>query len=476
MAILKHIANKNRNYGKALEYLMFQHNEYTQQPLRDEQGNLLVREEYYLDGLNCDPFTFSAECDQVNRSFCKNSSDREIKSHHYIISFDPQDSAESGLTGERAQQLGLEFANKYFAGHQALVCTHTDGHNESGNIHVHIILNSVRKYDIEPADFTERSCDCRAGFKHHLTDNLLKNMQQTLMDICNREHLHQVDLLSPAADNITEREYWKAKRESESTDSKTEMTVSQDRSSNKSPFQTQKQFLRNAISEVASYANSPEEFAADLKRYHNITLKISRGRYSYLHPDRNKYTTGRNLGDNYTEKYLMPVFDGNRNVGRTRKDMIIAAPEVRPHIEHAQTPSQTTSPDYDPSYDYSSNPVAAFYFRTRLRLVVDLQNCAKAQASNAYARKVKLTNLKQMAETICFVQENDIDTREDLNNSLLMKESQLQSISRQDSQYKELSQAVKQLRIVCKNVDIILNPEQQKQQVHTIAKAQDRSK
>ena len=89
---------------------------------------------------------------------------------------------------------------------------------------------------------------------------------------------------------------------------------------------------------------------------------------------------------------------------------------------------------------------------------------------------MKLTNLKQMAETICFVQENDIDTREDLNNSLLMKESQLQSISRQDSQYKELSQAVKSLRIVCKNVDIILNPEQQKQQVHTIAKAQDRSK
>jgi len=475
MAILKHIANKNRNYGKALEYLMFQHNEYTQQPLRDEQGNLLVREEYYLDGLNCDPLTFSAECDQVNRSFCKNSSDREIKSHHYIISFDPQDVTESGLTGERAQQLGLEFAKKYFAGHQALVCTHTDGHNESGNIHVHIILNSVRKYDIEPADFTERACDSRAGFKHHLTDKLLKHMQQTLMDICNREHLHQVDLLSPAAENITEREYWKAKREIERADNTTEVTKSLNHPSDRSPFQTQKQYLRKAISEVSSYANSPEEFAADLKKYYNITFKISRGRYSYLHPNRNKYTTGRNLGDNYTENYLIPLFEGNRNVGRTRKDMITAAAELKAPREHALTPSQTTIPDYDPSYDYSSDPIAAFYFRTRLRLVVDLQNCAKAQVSHAYARKVKLTNLQQMAQTICFVQENDIVTREDLNNSLLMKESQLHSISRHNSQYKELNQAVKQLRIVCKNVDMILNPKQQKQQFHTIAKAQDRS-
>lgn len=473
MAILKHIANKNRNYGKALEYLMFQHNEYTQQPLRDEQGNLLVREEYYLDGLNCDPFTFSAECNQVNRSFCKNSSAREIKSHHYIISFDPQDSEESGLTGERAQQLGLEFANKYFAGHQALVCTHTDGHNESGNIHVHIILNSVRKYDIEPADFTERSCDCRAGFKHHLTDNLLKHMQQTLMNICNREHLHQVDLLSPAADNITEREYWKAKRESESTDSKKEMTVSQDRSSNKSPFQTQKQFLRNAISEVASYANSPEEFAADLKRYHNITFKISRGRYSYLHPDRNKYTTGRYLGDNYTEKYLMPLFEGNRNVGRTREDMITAAAELKAPREHAPEASHTAYPDYDPSYDYSSNPIAAFYFRTRLRLVVDLQNCAKAQASHAYARKVKLTNLQQMAQTICFVQENDIDTREDLNNTIIMQENLMQSISKQDSRYKELNQTIRQLRIIRKNIDIILQSESFKFQARDQTKTQE---
>ena len=455
MAILKHIASKNRNYSKALEYLMFQHNEYTQQPVLDVNGNLILRDEYYLDGLNCDPYTFSAECDQVNMTFCKNHSDGEIKSHHYIISFDPKDVTESGLTGEKAQQLGLEFARKYFAGHQTLICTHTDGHNESGNIHVHIILNSVRKLDIAPTDFTERPCDSRAGFKHHLTDKLLAHMQQTLMDMSKREHLHQVDLLSPAADKISEREYWKGKRENDRIHNKAD---NQDVRSNEelTGFQSQKQFLREAITEVSSYANTPEEFGAELRKRYNITFKISRGRYSYLHPDRSKYITGRNLGDNYTEKYLRPVFEGNKAVGRTRAD--VAYDLNVPEVTHtpATDNRKTTAPEYDLSYDYIADPIAAFHFRTKLRLVVDLQSCAKAQASRAYARKVKLTNLQQMAQAICFIQENDIDTQQELNQLLSSKENQLKTSDRNDGSYRELQTSVRQLRIVRSNVEMML--------------------
>ena len=69
---------------------------------------------------------------------------------------------ESGLTGERAQQLGLKYARKNFPGHQALVCTHTDGNNKSGNIHVHIVINSLRKHDVVRQDFMERPCDSHA--------------------------------------------------------------------------------------------------------------------------------------------------------------------------------------------------------------------------------------------------------------------------------------------------------------------------
>ena len=155
MAILKHIASKNADYGETERYLIFQHDEYTQKPILDENGNMLLREEYYLDGINCDPFTFDAECRETNAFFHKNQSFNEIKSHHYIISFDPKDQEEHGLTGEQAQKLGVEYARENFPGHQALVCTHTDGHNGSGNIHVHIVINSVRKYNTEPQPYME---------------------------------------------------------------------------------------------------------------------------------------------------------------------------------------------------------------------------------------------------------------------------------------------------------------------------------
>ena len=72
-----------------------------------------------------------------------------------IDCFDPKDAAENGLTGEQAQQIGMEYTKKNFPGHQALVCTHMDGHNKSGNIHVHIVINSLRKFDVDRQDFME---------------------------------------------------------------------------------------------------------------------------------------------------------------------------------------------------------------------------------------------------------------------------------------------------------------------------------
>lgn len=418
MAIIKHIASKNSNYKTALEYLIFKHDEFTQQPILDERGNLQLRDEYYLEGLNCKPLTFAAECDQVNKSFCKNYSDREIKSHHYIISFDPEDCISAGLTGEMAQQLGMEFAKKYFAGHQALICTHTDGHNQSGNIHVHIVLNSVRKLDIEETDYTERPCDSRAGYKHHVTDKLLSHMKQYLMDMCEREHLHQVDLLSPSAEHITDSEYWKNRREQKRMDQLEDMVHGNGRAEAdgriNSTFQTQKQLLRDAIREVASYAHTEEEFRSELEKNYGIKFKVSRGRYGYLHPDRSKYMTGRTLGNEYTEEFLRPLFEGNREAGRTKEDALkymAATTEARKTSTPQRRKNQS---DYDPSYDYTADPHAALVFYTRLRLVVDLQTCVKAQQSRAYARKVKLSNLQEMAKTICFVQEHGYNDRADI--------------------------------------------------------------
>lgn len=129
MAILKHIASKNANYGSAIDYLKYQHDEFHLVPILDENGNMMLRDEFYLEGLNCDPETFDLECELLNQEYNKNNTYDEIKSHHYIISHDPRDNADHDLTGERAQAIGLEYAKANFPGHQALVCTHTDGNN-----------------------------------------------------------------------------------------------------------------------------------------------------------------------------------------------------------------------------------------------------------------------------------------------------------------------------------------------------------
>ncbi len=86
MAILKHIASKNADYGKSLEYLMFQHDELTQKLILDDAGNMILREEFYLDGINCSPFSFDTECEALNDKWKKNQDYNDIKSHHYIIS------------------------------------------------------------------------------------------------------------------------------------------------------------------------------------------------------------------------------------------------------------------------------------------------------------------------------------------------------------------------------------------------------
>ena len=414
MAVIKHIASKNADYGESERYLIFQHNEYTQKPVLDENGHMILRDEYYLDGLNCDPFTFASECQELNSYYHKNQNFNEIKSHHYIISFDPKDRDECGLTGERAQQLGLTFAKKNFPGHQALICTHTDGHNESGNIHVHIVINSIRKYDVPEEPFMEYACESKAGYKHHLSTAYLNHLKQEVMDMCQKEGLHQVDLLTPAERKITEKEYWAQRRGQEKLDKLNQKMREDGITPKETKYQTEKQFLRDAIDNAAGIAKSPEEFSKILEEKYRIIFKISRGRYSYLHPDRKKYVTGRNLGTRYEEDFLMKTFMENTKLLSKEKENV----QEQPVSDTATNLQQALSSDS------SQIPVPFIFIKSDLRLVIDLQTCIKAQQSEAYAQKVKLTNLKQMAQTVAYIQEHGYDTRADFNTALTNAESQ----------------------------------------------------
>ena len=400
MAILKHIASKSSDYGAALEYLIFKHDELRKTPILDQNGNRIMRDEYYLDGLNCEPYSFDAACQQLNREYQKNKNKDEIKSHHYIISFDPRDSTENCLTGKRAQELGLEYAKANFPGHQTLVCTHMDGHNGSGNIHVHIVINSLRKLDVPKQPFMERPIDCKAGYKHHVTNEYLKHLQKSLMDLCNREFLHQVDLLSPSRTGVTEAEYWAQRW----LDEKKQEIEKEGFTPNPTKFQTQKQYLRDAIDECAPVCKNFEEFQSVLFEKYQISVTDHRGRYSYLHPERNKRITERTLGTRYGKEHLKQVF--------LQKD-----------------------------------PLSIIFVKSHLRLVVDLQANIKAMQNPAYANKVKITNLKQMANTIIYLQKHDIDNRTSLESayaaSFMQQQKAQDQVTNLSLQIKDLNKQIR---------------------------------
>ena len=421
MAILKHIASKNADYGEAQRYLLFQYDESTNKPILDENGELIPRKEYIMDGINCDPFTFDMECRELNALYHKNESYDEIKSHHYIISFDPKDAIENGLTGEWAQQIGMEYAKKNFPGHQALVCTHMDGHNESGNIHVHIVINSLRKYDVERQDFMERACDSRAGYKHHVSKDYLIHLKQSLMDICRREHLHQVDLLAPAEKKITDREYHAKRRGQKKLDERNRQLRADGLTPRKTEFQTQKEFLRSAIEDAAAVSCSREDFQNLLLEKYNVKLKVSRGRFSYLHPERNKYITGRMLGTHYVEDYLLELFKENAEHKENKKQTVDMGKYNMESKKSATSPSNLLQEE----------TVSVLFIKSDLRLVVDLQACVKAQQNAAYANKVKLSNLKEMAKTVAYIQEHGYNTRDSLEDSFSEIKSHA-SISRKE--------------------------------------------
>ena len=279
MATLKHINSKNADYGAAEQYLLFEHDEFTMKPVLDESGRLIPREDYRLSTLNCGGEDFAIACMRANLRYGKNQRREDVKSHHYIISFDPRDAADNGLTVDQAQALGEKFCAEHFPGHQALVCTHPDGHNHSGNIHVHIVINSLRIYEVPLLPYMDRPADTREGCKHRCTNAAMEYFKSEVMEMCHREGLYQIDLLSGSKERITEREYWAAKKGQLALDKENAVREAAGQPTKPTKFETDKAKLRRTIRQALSQAGSFDEFSSLLLR-EGVTVKESRGRLS----------------------------------------------------------------------------------------------------------------------------------------------------------------------------------------------------
>ena len=389
MATLKHINSKNADYGAAEQYLLFEHDEFTMKPVLDETGRLIPREDYRLSTLNCGGEDFAVACMRANLRYEKNQRREDVKSHHYIISFDPRDGPDNGLTVDRAQALGEKFCAEHFPGHQALVCTHPDGHNHSGNIHVHIVINSLRIYEVPLLPYMDRPADTREGCKHRCTNAAMEYFKSEVMEMCHREGLYQIDLLNGSKERITEREYWAAKKGQLALDKENAAREATGQPTKPTKFETDKAKLRRTIRQALSQAGSFDEFSSLLLR-EGVTVKESRGRLSYLTPDRTKPITARKLGDDFDKAAVLALLTQNAH---RAAEQTTAIPEY-PHTQKERLREEKTA---------KTAPAD-----NTLQRMVDREAKRAEGKGVGYDRWASLHNLKQMAATHNFLMENEL--------------------------------------------------------------------
>ena len=377
MATLKHIASKNSDYTAIEAYLVYQHDAFTGKQLLDEHSKPKLRESYILDTLECGDFSFAMACLLANRKYGKNTQHGDIKSHQYIISFDPRDAADNGLTMEKAQALGLKFCSENFPGHPAIVCTHPDGHNRSGNIHVHIVIGSVRMREVERKPYMQKPRDWREGMKHSSTAQTMRHLRVEVMELCEGAGLYQIDLLNGSKERVSEAEYWARRRGQQKLDLANAALAAAGQPPRQKKFETVKDTLRKQISSVLYRTTSFEDFSDKLMQQYGIAVKESRGQLSYLPTGRTKFIRARHLGDKFDKAAVLATLQANA--------------ERKPKVQFKQD---------------------------TIGKLIDIQSKMTEDKGIGYKRWLTKHNLKVMAQTVKLLQEKGLTDEGALNQRI----------------------------------------------------------
>ena len=423
MATLKHISSKNSDYSAIETYLVYQHEEFSGKVILDKQGRPMLRESYLLDTLECGNFSFATACLQANRKYGKNTQRDDIKSHQYIISFDPRDAADNELTMEKAQALGLKFCSENFSGHPAIVCTHPDGHNHSGNIHVHIVIGNIRTREVERKPYMQKPRDWREGMKHSSTAQTMRHLRVEVMEMCESAGLYQIDLLNGSKERVSEAEYWARRRGQMKLDRENAALSATGQQPKQKKFETVKDTLRKQISSVLYRATSFEDFSDKLMQQYGIAVKESRGRLSYLPSGRTKFIRAKHLGDKFDKAEVLTALNANAE----RKHTVMLKPD-------------------------------------RIGKLIDIQAKLAEGKGAGYERWAKKFNLKAMAQTLLLLQEKGLTDEDALNQRIEELRTKFHESSDVAKDLEDRMKANKELRY---NVAVYTNTKKAVQQLKT---------
>ena len=278
---------------------------------------------------------------------------------------------------EKAQALGLKFCEENFPGHPAIVCTHPDGHNQSGNIHVHIVIGSIRTREVERKPYMQKPRDWLEGMKHSSTAQTMRHLRVEVMELCEGAGLYQIDLLNGSKERVSEAEYWVRRRGQLKLDRENAALTADGRQPRQKKFETAKEILRKQISSVLYRTTSFEEFSDRLMQQYSITVKESRGQLSYLPAGRTKFIRAKHLGDKFEKRLVLAALKENAE----RKRAIQFKPD-------------------------------------RIGKLVDIQVKLKQGKGIGYERWAKKHNLKAMAQTLILLEEKGLTDEDALNQRI----------------------------------------------------------
>lgn len=172
-----------------------------------------------------------------------------------------------------------------------------------------------------------------------------------------------------------------------------------------------KQKLQFAIDDVITKSKDWDDFVR-LMEQNGYAVKKQNKNISFLADGRERYMRSKTLGEDYTLEAIIERIEGKRIISKgIHKD------------------------------------------DKRIGLLIDIQNCIKAQESRGYEHWAKIHNIKQLSKTLNFISDNGIETYEELEN---LEMNIARDFGRQSERIKEVEGKIKTTSLLIKNVEIYM--------------------
>lgn len=156
-------------------------------------------------------------------------------------------------------------------------------------MHVHIVINSARKYEGRKEKWHDKPCEWKQGCKHKSTGKMMHHAKKWVMESCIRRGFGQVDLLTKKhRDN-----YWVEKR------------LMNKNSSDGVGVTSNRELIRNTIDKMLPAVDSFEQMVECLKGIYGWNIRVTDKTVTFATSDMKKGIRGNKLGDGYGKAELV---------------------------------------------------------------------------------------------------------------------------------------------------------------------------